>query len=196
MSKHNVKYNSTNICRHFYRQGIPNPIIYFKIMVSLLRSLKFLPRSFLLTYRSYGAFHIPTLIVWQPNFVVASYFYHNQSENHYGKYFTADNFRKFIPIKYLLVSGKIIGEKKIIISKFTLFIFSYFCLDTKVPKNQGKKNSTRSAKQLSGSNKTRHFLLLAWEEMQTTSGFGRTAKRFVIHSTAASAFCPACARAS
>ena len=32
---------------------------------------------------------------------------------------------------------------------------SYFCLDTKVPKNQGKKNAARSANQLSGSNKTR-----------------------------------------
>ena len=31
---------------------------------------------------------------------------------------------------------------------------SYFCLDTKVPKNQGKKNAARSANQLSGSNKT------------------------------------------
>jgi hypothetical protein len=36
-----------------------------------------------------------------------------------------------------------------------LFFLSYFCLDTKVPKNQGKKNAARSAKQLSGSNKTR-----------------------------------------
>ena len=35
------------------------------------------------------------------------------------------------------------------------FLFSYFCLDTKVPKNQGKKNAARSAKPLSGSNKTR-----------------------------------------
>ena len=76
------------------------------------------------------------------------------------------------------------------------FIFSYFCLDTKVPKNQGKKNAARSANQLSGSNKTRHFLLLSYEEMQTTSGFARTAKLFVIHSTAASAFCRADARAS
>jgi len=42
-----------------------------------------------------------------------------------------------------------------------LFFLSYFCLDTKVPKNQGKKNAARSAKQLSGSIKTRHFLLLA-----------------------------------
>ncbi len=41
------------------------------------------------------------------------------------------------------------------------FSLSYFCLDTKVPKNQGKKNAVRSAKQLSGSIKTRHFLLLA-----------------------------------
>jgi len=32
--------------------------------------------------------------------------------------------------------------------------------------------------------------------MQTTSGFARTAKLLGIHSTAASAFCPACARAS
>jgi hypothetical protein len=84
--------------------------------------------------------------------------------------------------------GKIIGEKKIIISQFSLFLFSYFCLDTKVPKNQGKKNSARSDKQLSGSNKTRHFLLLSYEEMQATSGFARTAKLLVIHSTAASAF--------
>ena len=29
-----------------------------------------------------------------------------------------------------------------------LFSLSYFCLDTKVPKNQGKKNTARSAKQL------------------------------------------------
>jgi hypothetical protein len=36
-----------------------------------------------------------------------------------------------------------------------LFSLSYFCLDTKVPKNQGKKNAARSAKPLSGSNKTR-----------------------------------------
>ena len=36
-----------------------------------------------------------------------------------------------------------------------LFFLSYFCLDTKVPKNQGKKNAARSAKQLSGSIKTR-----------------------------------------
>jgi len=35
-----------------------------------------------------------------------------------------------------------------------LFSLSYFCLDTKVPKNQGKKNAARSAKQLSGSIKT------------------------------------------
>ena len=77
-----------------------------------------------------------------------------------------------------------------------LFSLSYFCLDTKVPKNQGKKNATRSAKQLSGSNKTRHFLLLSYEEMKTTSGFARTAKLLGIHSTAASAFCRACARAS
>jgi len=73
---------------------------------------------------------------------------------------------------------------------------SYFCLDTKVPKNQGKKKSARSAKQLSGYSKTRHFLLLACEEIQTTSGFARTAKLFVIHSTAASPFCRAYARAS
>ena len=77
-----------------------------------------------------------------------------------------------------------------------LFFLSYFCLDTKVPKNQGKKNAARSANQLSGSNKIRHFLLLSYEEMQTTSGFARTAKLLVIHSTAASAFCRACARAS
>ena len=77
-----------------------------------------------------------------------------------------------------------------------LFFLSYFCLDTKVPKNQGKKNAARSANQLSGSNKTMHFLLRSYEEMQTTSGFARTAKLFVIHSTAASAFCRACARAS
>jgi len=76
------------------------------------------------------------------------------------------------------------------------FSLSYFCLDTKVPKNQGKKNAARSAKQLSGSIKTRHFLLLAYEEMQTTSGFARTAKLLVIHSTSASPFCPAYARAS
>jgi len=88
------------------------------------------------------------------------------------------------------------STKKIIISKFPLFLFSYFCLDIKVPKNQGKKNSAHSANQLSGSNKTRHFLLLLYEEMQTTSGFARTAKLIVIHSTTASAFCPACARAS
>jgi len=31
------------------------------------------------------------------------------------------------------------------------FSLSYFCLDTKVPKNQGKKNAARSANQLSGS---------------------------------------------
>jgi hypothetical protein len=31
-------------------------------------------------------------------------------------------------------------------------------VDTKVPKNQGKKNATRSANRLSGSNKTTHFL--------------------------------------
>jgi len=36
-----------------------------------------------------------------------------------------------------------------------LFFLLYFCLDTKVPKNQGKKNAARSANQLSGSNKTR-----------------------------------------
>ncbi len=82
------------------------------------------------------------------------------------------------------------------LSKFTFFFFWYFCLDTKVPKNQGKKNSARSANQLSGSIKTRHFLLLSYEEMQTTSGFARTAKLIVIHSTATSAFCRACARAS
>ena len=45
--------------------------------------------------------------------------------------------------------------------KIIVFFLSYFCLDTKVPKNQGKKNAARSAKQLSGSNKTRPFLLLA-----------------------------------
>ena len=39
--------------------------------------------------------------------------------------------------------------------KIIVFFLSYFCLDTKVPKNQGKKNATRSAKQLSGSIKTR-----------------------------------------
>ena len=77
-----------------------------------------------------------------------------------------------------------------------LFFLSYFCLDTKVPKNQGKKNAARSANQLSGSNKIRHFLLLSYEEMQTTSGFARTAKLIVIHSTAASPFCPAYACAS
>jgi len=77
-----------------------------------------------------------------------------------------------------------------------LFSLSYFCLDTKVPKNQGKKNAARSANQLSGSNKTMHFLLRSYEEMQTTSGFARTAKLIGIHSTAASAFCLACARAS
>ena len=80
--------------------------------------------------------------------------------------------------------------------KIIVFFLSYFCLDTKVPKNQGKKNAARSAHPLSGSIKTRHFLLLAYEEMQTTSGFARTAKRMVIHSTAASAFCRAYARAS
>ena len=81
-------------------------------------------------------------------------------------------------------------------SLFSLFSLSYFCLDTKVPKNQGKKNAARSAHPLSGSIKTRHFLLLSYEEMQTTSGFARTAKLIVIHSTAASAFCRAYARAS
>ena len=34
-------------------------------------------------------------------------------------------------------------------------------LQPKVPKNQGKKNAARSAHPLSGSTKTRHFLLLA-----------------------------------
>jgi len=93
------------------------------------------------------------------------------------------------------LSGKIIAEKNNNIAIFFVSL-SYFCLDTKVPKNQGKKNAARSANQLSGSNKTRHFLLLAYEEMQTTSGFARTAKLIGIHSTAASAFCRACAHAS
>jgi hypothetical protein len=39
--------------------------------------------------------------------------------------------------------------------RFFFVFLSYFCLDTKVPKNQGKKKSARSPKQLSGSNKTR-----------------------------------------
>ena len=61
---------------------------------------------------------------------------------------------KIWKLKLLLLSGKISAEKNnnIAISFVSL---SYFCLDTKVPKNQGKKNSARSAKQLSGSNKTR-----------------------------------------
>ncbi len=43
------------------------------------------------------------------------------------------------------------------------FIFLlYFCLDTKVQKNQGKKKSAGSANHLSGSIKTRHFLLLSY----------------------------------
>jgi len=45
-------------------------------------------------------------------------------------------------------------QPKDIIAIYLVFL-SYFCLDTKVPKNQGKKNAARSAKQLSGSIKTR-----------------------------------------
>jgi len=39
--------------------------------------------------------------------------------------------------------------------KIIVFFLSYFCLDTKVPNNQGKKNAARSAKQLNGSIKTK-----------------------------------------
>jgi len=53
------------------------------------------------------------------------------------------------------VSGEISAEKTNNNIAIYFFLFTYFCLDTKVPKNQGKKNAARSANQLSGSNKTR-----------------------------------------
>ena len=54
-----------------------------------------------------------------------------------------------------MVSLEISTEKTNNNIAISFFSLPYFCLDTKVPKNQGKKNAARSAKQLSGSNKTR-----------------------------------------
>ena len=75
----------------------------------------------------------------------------NKSKSSVG----AEQFHTFtIPSHRFTADGMVICWRLRIIENFFVSL-SYFCLDTKVPKNQGKKNAARSTKQLSGSNKTR-----------------------------------------
>ena len=79
----------------------------------------------------------------------------NMEERNISSSVGAAQFHTFtIPSHRFTADGMVICWRLRIIENFFVSL-SYFCLDTKVPKNQGKKNAARSAKQLSGSNKTR-----------------------------------------